>query len=123
MWHQININIKILLPVKPLYKVYFQDNIETCGIRKEYIKMQLQKKQNPTAGASVKRRRSAHRALCRSFIRSLSVVLGFLVIVLMIILTPLDEILSGDPDPRRLSMVSRSTIFLLVSWAMVEFGV
>ncbi|KAG1935599.1 diverse immunoglobulin domain-containing protein 2.1 [Pimephales promelas] len=44
-------------------------------------------------------------ALCRSFIRSLRVVLGCLLTVLMIILTRWDEILRGAPDQGRLSVV------------------
>ncbi|XP_061743540.1 DNA polymerase epsilon subunit 3 isoform X3 [Nerophis ophidion] len=49
--------------------------------------------------------REALEALCRSFTRSLRVVLGFLLTVLMIILTPWDEILRGAPDRGRLSVV------------------
>jgi len=44
-------------------------------------------------------------ALCRSFIRSLDVVLGFLLTILMIILTPRVEILRGAPDRGRLSVL------------------
>ncbi|MEQ2252192.1 hypothetical protein ILYODFUR_019234 [Ilyodon furcidens] len=44
-------------------------------------------------------------ALCRSFIRSLRVVPGLLLTVLMMILTPRDEILRGAPDGGRLSIV------------------
>ncbi len=42
-------------------------------------------------------------ALCRSFTRSPRVVLGFLLTVLVIILTPRCEILRGAPDRGRLS--------------------
>ncbi len=44
-------------------------------------------------------------ALCRSFTRSPRVVLGFLLTVLVIILTPRGEILHGAPDRGRLSVV------------------
>ncbi len=44
-------------------------------------------------------------ALCRSFTRSPRVVLGFLLTVLVIILTPRGEILRGAPDRGRLSVV------------------
>ncbi len=44
-------------------------------------------------------------ALCRSFTRSPRVVLGFLLTVLVIILTPRGEILRGSPDRGRLSVV------------------
>ncbi len=43
-------------------------------------------------------------ALCRSFTRSPRVVLGFLLTVLVIILTPRGEILRGAPDRGRLSL-------------------
>uniref|UniRef100_A0A3B4DYX7 ST3 beta-galactoside alpha-2,3-sialyltransferase 1 n=1 Tax=Pygocentrus nattereri TaxID=42514 RepID=A0A3B4DYX7_PYGNA len=54
-------------------------------------------------------------ALCRSFIRSLRVVLGFLFTVLMIILTPRDWILRGAPDQGRLSMVLYVFHFLTIA--------
>jgi len=54
-------------------------------------------------------------ALCRSFIRSLCAVLGFLVTVLIIILTPRDEILRGAPDRGRLSVVLYVFHFLTIA--------
>jgi len=54
-------------------------------------------------------------ALCRSFIRSLHVVLGFLLTVLMIILTPWDEILRGAPDRGRLSLALSVFQFLTIA--------
>jgi len=54
-------------------------------------------------------------ALCRSFIRSLRVVLGFLLTVLMIILTPWDEILREALDRGRLSVVLYVFHFLTIA--------
>jgi len=54
--------------------------------------------------------------LCRSFIRSLCVVLWFLLTVLMIILTPRDEILCGAPDRGRLSVVLYVFHFLTIEF-------
>ncbi|XP_070398413.1 uncharacterized protein [Nothobranchius furzeri] len=54
-------------------------------------------------------------ALCRSFTRSPRVVLGFLLTVLMIILTPRDEILRGAPDRGRLSVVLYVFHFLIIA--------
>jgi len=54
-------------------------------------------------------------ALCRSFIRSLHVVLGFLLTVLRIIFTPWDEILRGAPDRGRLSVVLFVFYFLTIA--------
>jgi len=53
-------------------------------------------------------------ALCRSFIRSLHVVLWFLLTVLMIILTPWDQILRGAPDRGRLWVVLYVFHFLTI---------
>ncbi len=50
-------------------------------------------------------------ALCRSFTRSARVVLGFLLTVLVIILTARGEILRGAPDRGRLSVVLYVFIF------------
>lgn len=52
-------------------------------------------------------------ALCRSFTRSPRVVLGFLLTVLVIILTPRGEILRGAPDRGRLSVVLYVFHFLI----------
>ncbi len=54
-------------------------------------------------------------ALCRSFTRSPRVVLGFLLIVLVIILTPRGEILRGAPDRGRLSVVLYVFHFLIIA--------
>ncbi len=54
-------------------------------------------------------------ALCRSFTRSPHVVLGFLVTVLVIILTPRSEILRGAPDRGRLSVVLYVFHFLIIA--------
>jgi len=54
-------------------------------------------------------------ALCRTFIRSLRVVLGLLLTVLMIILTRRDEILHGTPDLGRLSAVFYVFHFLTIA--------
>ncbi len=54
-------------------------------------------------------------ALCRSFTRSPRVVLGFLLTVLVIILTPRGEILRGAPDRRRLSVVLYVFHFLIIA--------
>uniref|UniRef100_A0A3P9D839 C2H2-type domain-containing protein n=1 Tax=Maylandia zebra TaxID=106582 RepID=A0A3P9D839_9CICH len=54
-------------------------------------------------------------ALCRSFTRSPRVVLGSLLTVLMIILTPRDEILRGAPDRGRLSVVLYVFHFLMIA--------
>ncbi len=54
-------------------------------------------------------------ALCRSFTRSPHVVLGFLLTVLVIILTPRDEILRGAPDRGRLSVVLYVFHFLIIA--------
>ena len=54
-------------------------------------------------------------ALCRSFTRSPGVVLGFLLTVLVIILTPRGEILRGAPDRGRLSVVLYVFHFLIIS--------
>ncbi len=53
-------------------------------------------------------------ALCRSFTRSPRVVLGFLLTVLVIILTPRGEILRGAPDRGRLSVVLYVFHFLIL---------
>ncbi len=50
-------------------------------------------------------------ALCRSFTRSPRVVLGFLLTVLVIILTPRGEILRGAPDRGRYQWSCMSSIF------------
>ncbi len=54
-------------------------------------------------------------ALCRSFTMSPRVVLGFLLIVLVIILTPRGEILRGAPDRGRLSVVLYVFHFLIIA--------
>ncbi len=54
-------------------------------------------------------------ALCRSFTRSPRVVLGFLLTVLVIILTPRGEILRGAPDRGRLSVVLYVFHFLIMA--------
>ncbi len=54
-------------------------------------------------------------ALCRSFTRSPRVVLGFLLTVLVIILTPRGEILHGAPDRGRLSVVLYVFHFLIIA--------
>ncbi len=54
-------------------------------------------------------------ALCRSFTRSPRVVLGFLLTVLVIILTPRREILRGAPDRGRLSVVLYVFHFLIIA--------
>uniref|UniRef100_A0AAX7T2N6 MYND-type domain-containing protein n=1 Tax=Astatotilapia calliptera TaxID=8154 RepID=A0AAX7T2N6_ASTCA len=54
-------------------------------------------------------------SLCRSFTRSPRVVLGSLLTVLMIILTPRDEILRGAPDRGRLSVVLYVFHFLMIA--------
>uniref|UniRef100_A0A3P9DV41 Uncharacterized protein n=1 Tax=Maylandia zebra TaxID=106582 RepID=A0A3P9DV41_9CICH len=54
-------------------------------------------------------------ALCRSFTSSPRVVLGSLLTVLMIILTPRDEILRGAPDRGRLSVVLYVFHFLMIA--------
>ncbi len=54
-------------------------------------------------------------ALCRSFTRSPCVVLGFLLTVLVIILTPRGEILRGAPDRGRLSVVLYVFHFLIIA--------
>ncbi len=54
-------------------------------------------------------------ALCRSFTRSSRVVLGFLLTVLVIILTPRGEILRGAPDRGRLSVVLYVFHFLIIA--------
>uniref|UniRef100_A0A3P9CBE0 C2H2-type domain-containing protein n=1 Tax=Maylandia zebra TaxID=106582 RepID=A0A3P9CBE0_9CICH len=54
-------------------------------------------------------------ALCRSFTRSPRVVLGSLLTVLIIILTPRDEILRGAPDRGRLSVVLYVFQFLMIA--------
>ncbi|XP_061732512.1 uncharacterized protein LOC133535504 isoform X2 [Nerophis ophidion] len=54
-------------------------------------------------------------ALCRSFTRSPRVVLGFLLTVLMIVLTPRDEILRGASDRGRLSVVLYVFHFLIIA--------
>ncbi len=54
-------------------------------------------------------------ALCRSFTRSPRVVLGFLLTVLVIILTPWGEILHGAPDRGRLSVVLYVFHFLIIA--------
>ncbi|CDQ75408.1 unnamed protein product [Oncorhynchus mykiss] len=54
-------------------------------------------------------------ALCRSFTRSPRVVLGFLLTVLVIILTPRGEILCGAPDRGRLSVVLYVFHFLIIA--------
>ncbi len=54
-------------------------------------------------------------ALCRSFTRSPRVVLGFLLTVLVIILTPRGEILRGAPDRERLSVVLNVFHFLIIA--------
>ena len=54
-------------------------------------------------------------ALCRSFIRSPHVVLGFLLTILVIILTPQGEILCGTPDRGRLSVVLHVFHFLIIA--------
>ncbi len=54
-------------------------------------------------------------ALCRSFTRSPRVVLGFLLTVLVIILTPRGEILRGAPDRGRLSVVLYVFHFLIIT--------
>ncbi|CDQ77699.1 unnamed protein product [Oncorhynchus mykiss] len=57
-------------------------------------------------------------ALCRSFTRSPRVVLGFLLTVLVIILTPRGEILHGAPDRGRLSVVLYVFHFLIIAPAV-----
>ncbi len=59
-------------------------------------------------------------ALCRSFTRSPRVVLGFLLPVLVIILTPRGEILRGAPDRGRLSVVLYVFHFLIIA-PIVDF--
>ncbi len=54
-------------------------------------------------------------ALCRSFTRSPRVVLGFLLTVLVIILTPQGEILRGAPDRGRLSVDLYVFHFLIIA--------
>ncbi len=54
-------------------------------------------------------------ALCRSFTRSPRVVLGFLLTVLVIILTPRGEILRGAPNRGRLSVVLYVFHFLIIA--------
>ncbi len=54
-------------------------------------------------------------ALCRSFTRPPRVVLGFLLTVLVIILTPRCEILRGAPDRGRLSVVLYVFHFLIIA--------
>ncbi len=54
-------------------------------------------------------------ALCRSFTRSPRVILGFLLTVLVIILTPRGEILRGAPDRGRLSVVLYVFHFLIIA--------
>ena len=54
-------------------------------------------------------------ALRRSFTRSPCVVLGFLLIVLVIILTPRGEILRGAPDQGKLSVVLYVFHFLIIA--------
>ncbi len=54
-------------------------------------------------------------ALCRSFTSSPRVVLGFLLTVLVIILTPRGEILRGAPDRGRLSVVLYVFHFLIIA--------
>ncbi len=54
-------------------------------------------------------------ALCRSFTRSPRVVLGFLLTVLVIILTPRGEILRVAPDRGRLSVVLYVFHFLIIA--------
>ncbi len=54
-------------------------------------------------------------ALCRSFTRSPRVVLGFLLTVLVIILTPRGEILRGAPDRGILSVVLYVFHFLIIA--------
>ncbi len=54
-------------------------------------------------------------ALCRSFTRPPCVVLGFLLTVLVIILTPRGEILRGAPDRGRLSVVLYVFHFLIIA--------
>ncbi len=53
--------------------------------------------------------------LCRSFTRSPRVVLGFLLTVLVIILTPRGEIMRGAPDRGRLSVVLYVFHFLIIA--------
>ncbi|KAL1022728.1 hypothetical protein UPYG_G00031560, partial [Umbra pygmaea] len=53
-------------------------------------------------------------ALCRSFTRSPRVVLGFLLTILVIILTPRGEILCRAPDRGRLSVVLYVIHFLII---------
>ncbi len=55
-------------------------------------------------------------ALCRSFTRSPRVVLGFLLTVLVISLTPRGEILHGAPDRGRLSVVLYVFHFLIIGF-------
>ncbi len=55
-------------------------------------------------------------ALCRSFTSSPRVVLGFLLTVLVIILTPRGEILHGAPDRGRLSVVLYVFHFLIIDF-------
>ncbi len=54
-------------------------------------------------------------SLCRSFTRSPHVVLGFLLTVLVIILTPRGEILRRAPDRGRLSVVLYVFHFLIIA--------
>ncbi len=54
-------------------------------------------------------------SLCRSFTRSPRVVLGFLLTVLVIILTPRGEILRRAPDRGRLSVVLYVFHFLIIA--------
>ena len=54
-------------------------------------------------------------ALCRYFTRSPRVVLGFLLTILVIILTPQGEILRGAPDRGRLSVVLHVFHFLIIA--------
>ncbi|XP_061738064.1 uncharacterized protein LOC133538135 isoform X4 [Nerophis ophidion] len=63
-------------------------------------------RQSETSSKSPTEIKTKDEALCRSFTRSPRVVLRFLLTVLMIILTPRDEILRGAPDGGRLSVVS-----------------
>ncbi len=59
-------------------------------------------------------------ALCRSFTRSPRVVLGFLLTVLVIILTPRGEILRGAPDRGRLSVVLYVFHFLIIAPQLIS---
>jgi len=56
-----------------------------------------------------------------SLCRSLRVVLGFLLTVLMILLTPRDVILRGAPDRGRLSVVLYVFYFLTIAPTVFSF--